>query len=318
MDTSSHTILSTRVQFFRILRREHPLFIFKLVVNSIKYGWHKYVLGKRFVKKKLHGYELELDAHDVGISRTLYLVGDRERDHRYMLKRIVSPGQVILDLGANVGYYVMMEHKFMRGNGRVIAVEPSPDNVRQLQRNVELNECEDRTTVISAAVSDKDGKIPLYLSHLSNLHSVISGNYKPGERVRIDVDSVSLETLHEKYGDIDLIRMDVEGFESTILRSLIDLNNKKKFLPNVLFELHAPTYNKEEFVKILRDMYALGYCGKYLACSYKELLEEHGVDIVTRIQSDGAVRYIAQDVSLEALSVLAFRSRTLLLSRDSD
>ena len=50
-----------------------------------------------------------LDLHDKGISRALWLFGDRELEHKYLLEKVIKPGMTILDIGSNIGYYPLME-----------------------------------------------------------------------------------------------------------------------------------------------------------------------------------------------------------------
>ena len=57
-----------------------------------------------------------------------------------MLQEIVKEGSRIFDIGANIGYYAVMEALMVGKEGEVIAIEPSPSNVRLLERNVALND----------------------------------------------------------------------------------------------------------------------------------------------------------------------------------
>ena len=60
--------------------------------------------------------------------------GNRELDHKYMLETIVKPGMSILDIGANIGYYPLMELKLIGKEGRLIAIEPSSSNISLLKK----------------------------------------------------------------------------------------------------------------------------------------------------------------------------------------
>ena len=80
-----------------------------------------------------------LDLQDRGISRTLLLFGERELEHKKMLEEVLEPGMSVLDIGANIGYYALMELNLIGKTGNLIAVEPSPSNVDLLKRNLSLN-----------------------------------------------------------------------------------------------------------------------------------------------------------------------------------
>ncbi|MEC9293738.1 MAG: hypothetical protein VYC65_05550 [Chloroflexota bacterium] len=73
--------------------------------------------------RSIHNYRLHLNTHDRGLSRTLFLFGKREIDHYLMLHSILKPGMNILDIGANIGYYAIMESIAIGPSGKVLAVE---------------------------------------------------------------------------------------------------------------------------------------------------------------------------------------------------
>lgn len=256
------------------------------------------------------------DLSDPGISRSLVLVGDREREHRFILKKAVRSGSTILDLGANIGYYVLMEQKIIGPSGHVIAIEPEPKNFALLQKNVDLNYFTHRTTLINAAVSDHDGSAPLYLSKLGNVHSLKEKQTSQYTGQSISVPTISLSTIAHRFPNINLIRMDIEGYEQEILRSLIAINRAKPWLPQILFELHPPKYT-DSFAQLLADLYALGYRTSYLATSSPSLLAQEGLDYIAKLPTDGTIRYITTQVPLSSLVKLYPRSRALLLERTS-
>ena len=96
-------------------------------------------IGVKTMKRRVFNYRLYLDTSDRGLSRTLFLFGKREIDHYKMLQGILEPGMQILDIGANIGYYALMESLVIGPNGQVTAIEPMLPNIEMLKRNIELN-----------------------------------------------------------------------------------------------------------------------------------------------------------------------------------
>jgi FkbM family methyltransferase len=283
------------------------------VKNTSTWATHKYLLRRQWLQKNIHDYKMIFDLSDPGISRSLMIVGDREREHRYILSHAISPGDKVLDLGANIGYYVLMEHQLMHKQGKVIAIEPEPNNFELLEKNIYLNNFSSLTTTINAAVSDHDGTSHLHLSKLGNVHSLKQKQTSQYTGRSIPVNTISLATLANKHPDTNLIRMDIEGYEQEILQSLINLNTKQTFLPKILFELHPPKYNTAKFNTLLSDLYALGYTTRYLASSHQHLLKKHHLNITASLPTDGTIRYIARDVPLSPLLNLYPHSRALLI-----
>ena len=103
------------------------------------YEFRRRVLKQRFVEINVHNYRMIVDLNDPGISRTLIHFGTREKDHIYILNNELSPGNVIIDLGANIGYYALMEANIVGNDGYVYALEPSPSNADMLRKNISLN-----------------------------------------------------------------------------------------------------------------------------------------------------------------------------------
>ena len=80
-----------------------------------------------------------LDPRDKGISRTLILFGERELDHKIILEKVLKKNMKIFDIGANIGYYVLMESELICNKGKILAIEPVKKNMQLLEKNLKLN-----------------------------------------------------------------------------------------------------------------------------------------------------------------------------------
>ena len=294
------------------------------IYGIIKIQLFSRLLGKRFLSHQVYDYRLLLDTKDRGISRTLLLFGKRELEHRIMLQEIVKEGSRIFDIGANIGYYAVMEALMVGKEGEVIAIEPSPSNVRLLEKNVALND-QKNIRIVSAAVSDIDGSKTFFLSDKSNLgtfHNVGSGiEHLNGQTV--DVNTLSLDTLAAQFGAPDLIRMDVEGHEVAVLRGLIDLLNKTPTKPTVIFETHLSRYNNNNDMRsLLLELFQLGYKVTLAGSSWEagtKIVEGLGYSSNVSVRSDGYVRKIFRDIKSEhAISLICDTGglRTVVLQAD--
>ena len=299
------------------LRTEGPAFAGELAGNAAQYAWLRYGKGQRCGRKKIHDFIMELSLTDPGIARTLWLVGDRERDQHYLLQQLVTPGNTVLDLGANVGYYVLLEASLLKGQGQIIAIEPHPDNIAQLKANVSLNNLPN-VTIQHAAVAAQDGSATLHVSRLSNVHSLLPNpSYAAGQA--LTVPAVSLATLQEQHGPIDLIRMDIEGYEQELLDSLVALNKEAAtpFSPRLLFEVHGKRYDRSRFTATLEHLHQLGYRATHLSSSDTATLRRAGLTIEREITTDGRRRAIVHDVSLTQLRDVVWTARAVVLQPDS-
>ena len=281
-------------------------------------------LGIKTMKKKVFNYHLYLDTSDKGLSRTLFLFGRREIDHYRMLQAILRPGMNILDIGANIGYYAMMESLAIGPSGRVTAIEPMLPNIEMLKRNVELNNA-NNIDVIHGAVSESTGTGEMYMSTHSNLHTFhrdgSAFNYL--ESTPTKVPTMTLRDAGERSGNrADLIRMDVEGHEVEILGQLVKLVREDVMSPMVIFETHLSRYTPEnDFTPVLNGLFELGYTVSSAASSSKSgtaIVQALGYGGLKPFYSDFGERSIFSNISNEhAIDLICNTGglRTVLLEK---
>ena len=218
-------------------------------------------LGKDTMVRSIHNYRLHLDTHDQGLSRTLFLFGKREIDHYRMLQSTLKPGMNVLDIGANIGYYAIMESIAIGPSGQVLAIEPVSSNIKMLNRNIDLNSIHN-IDVVHGAVSSHTGTDKMFMSTHSNLHTF----HREGSAVNylnptpVNVPTFTLKDVIDNKTRPDLIRMDVEGHEVEILSQLGDLAENDGVCPSVIFETHLTRYTEDNnFIPVLKRLFNIGY-----------------------------------------------------------
>ncbi|GJL54515.1 MAG: hypothetical protein NPIRA02_16470 [Nitrospirales bacterium] len=247
---------------------------------------------------------MHLDLKDKGICRSLILFGTREVDHKIILEKVLKHGMKVLDIGANIGYYVLMEQRLIGPSGRIVAVEPSPSNITLLKRNIELNDY-GSIEVIQGAVSDVSGTRKFYLSEESNLNTfhAIGTIQKHLSGEMIHVTTYTVPELAQAYGSPDLIRMDVEGHEVEIMAGMLDAIAKGTMTPMIIFETHNSRYSDSHDMKsVLRAFFKLRYSIRYLASSAQngtQRIKQRGYHGGAPISTDGVTRVIFENVKEE-------------------
>ena len=283
-------------KFFQIVKYEGFGKGVSMMGNALKW----YTSRGPYVKQKIHDYEMLLYRNDTGISRSLFIVQDREREHRYILDKILKPGMNILDLGANIGYYTIMMSK--KGASKIYAIEPDSKNFLLLAKNVQLNEL-NNVELEMVAASDNNGTAKFYLSNKSNVNTMNpAGDHLTGKYVTIETVKTS---DYIKGKNIDLIRMDIEGHEVNVLN---DLRTSKELPEYILFEVHPNKYNKDNSLnKALANLLPQGY----IVDSY--VLEGQKTDKNAEINiiSDGEIRRIYKGYPL----VKDFKNMRVILLR---
>jgi hypothetical protein len=108
------------------------------------------------------GIRFECDLSDY-MARNIYY-GDLHPSDSLLLSRIVKPGQVILDAGANLGYFSLVFARWLQGQGAVHAFEPFPPTAVRLDRNLGLNpRLAELVHVHRLALSDHVGSVSMVI-----------------------------------------------------------------------------------------------------------------------------------------------------------
>jgi FkbM family methyltransferase len=131
------------------------------------------------------------------------------------IKENVKEGDVVLDVGAHIGYYTLLMSRLVGPSGKVYSFEPSPRNFAILKRNVKVNGYKN-IILEQKAVSNNNGKANLY--YKKDRSSGDSISKKVGDAFT-EVDMVYLDDyLKEK--KINFAKIDVEGEELNVLKGM--------------------------------------------------------------------------------------------------
>jgi FkbM family methyltransferase len=171
-----------------------------------------------------------------------------------LISSIINPGNVVLDIGANIGYYTLIFAKHVGQNGKVFAFEPEPANFRLLEKNVSINGYSN-VILEQKAVSNRNEKKKLYLSkETAGMHRIYKSQHANLDSV--EIETISLDTYFSNYtGKIDFIKMDIEGSEYTALEGMQTVlqrqNNVKlltAFFPSAIQDYG---YKPEQYIDLL-------------------------------------------------------------------
>ncbi|MCV0430405.1 FkbM family methyltransferase [Nitrosopumilus sp.] len=152
---------------------------------------------------------------------------------------ITGKNNVIIDLGANVGYYTLKLSKKNK-DCKIIAIEPDPNTFKILSQNCELNNLKN-IALHNVAISEENGTVKLFQSKThSGTSSILSKSYSQNESVSIK--SITLDNLlGNLYKKIDWLKIDVEGSELFVLKGA---SNTLKITNKIIIELHEEILNQ--------------------------------------------------------------------------
>ena len=184
-----------------------------------------------------------------------------------LFEKVVRPGDVVLDLGANIGYFTLLAAKNVGPSGKVFSFEPETKNFSYLKKNIELNNY-NHVQPNQKAVSNKNGTTKLFICDYDSGHHTINQHegiekYSHGRTDKessIDIETIVLDDyLRDKTNKVDVIKMDVEGAEMLALLGLdqtIKNNSSLKmfieFFPLLIEEMGS---SPKEFIRKLLEDY---------------------------------------------------------------
>ena len=170
------------------------------------------------------GLRMRVDMSDV-VGSVLATSGVWEPYVVSALARTLSPGDVCVDVGAHVGYHSLVAAKLVGPTGHVYALEPSTDTYRDLCANVELNALSN-VTALAVAAGASDGYGSLVASELDNVGRTsiqrIGRDYavEPSAPARVEIRALRSVLDPAHMDRLRLVKIDVEGFETEVLRGL--------------------------------------------------------------------------------------------------
>ena len=154
-------------------------------------------------------------------SLCLYVCGSFEPNEFAFLDRVLRPGMVFVDVGANDGYYTLFAARRVGPSGRVVAAEPSSRERAHLQRNLGRNGL-DNVSVVPAAIGAAVGLADLHLAHGVHAGHNTLGSFAHDDVVRASLERVPIEPLDAVIARlglarVDFVKIDVEGAEASVI-----------------------------------------------------------------------------------------------------
>ncbi|MEW6269510.1 MAG: FkbM family methyltransferase [Thermodesulfobacteriota bacterium] len=205
-----------------------------------------------------HGCSLVIDRNDLVIGRAI-------RDGIYepaavsLVRRLVRPGQVVADVGANVGFFTILAARCVGPTGRVLAFEPIEHNRALLERSLALNELTN-VALFPLALGERNGEAELIQWERRNsgsFHLLRDGRRWEGARYRVPVRRFDDVFRGER---LDFVKIDVEGAEGLVLDGMQQAI--ERFRPTLLFE-YSPAaiadISRRAGVELLEGLALLGY-----------------------------------------------------------
>jgi FkbM family methyltransferase len=183
-----------------------------------------------------------------------------EADELDALARAARHCRVVIDVGANVGWYSLHLARWLADRGgRIYAMEPVPDTFRALARNIELNGLQDAIVATNAGFGSEARMISFFVPAFTGSVAASQRQLFPGEANREVVCRLTtLDDFVEEQGiaRVDLIKADVEGAEIDVLRGArrtLERDRPVLFLEMLRKWAAAFGYHPNDIIALLRE-----------------------------------------------------------------
>jgi FkbM family methyltransferase len=257
-----------------LVRRLRPLY-------QLLFGWVDRRWGIPF---SINGVKYRIDP------------GDPLRNHpgfeapaAALLRERVKPGDVLFDVGANVGAYVMQFGRWSHPTGRIFAFEPNPGARSVLHRHIRFNRLEKRVVVIPAAVGAAAGEAVLHAFDSSVWSRMGAPRQEIADRVSpIPVPVVTLDEYCEKEGVApDWLLIDIEGFEMTALAGARQLIRSRGASLGIIVEMHPDDWHLAGMTRadVEAQLAAMGLRPVPLT-GQRDPLGQHGMVFLAPVETD--------------------------------
>lgn len=212
------------------------------------HGLDKYYFiraSSKFIKSQLKTNFVQIDGHKMFLdpldSLRLSINETYEEFETDIVKKIIHKDDVVIDVGANIGYYTLIFSRLVGNKGKVFAFEPEPNNFNLLQKNVKINGYEN-VVIINKAVSNKMEKIKLYIDDENQGGHTLSPTKTKSKSIQIE--AVTLDNYFKNDSNkIKFIKMDIEGSEARTMDGMKNMLNNNNEL-QMMVEFNPYLLNK--------------------------------------------------------------------------
>ena len=196
------------------------------------------IADKTYKKKLPEGFYMLLMPSE-HIQQQLFWYGHYEKTLGDLVKKILKPGDVFLDIGANIGYFSLLAAN-KEPTSKIFSFEPVKSLFQKLEENISVNNTRN-IAAVNAAIGDTNEQKELFISASDNLGM---SSFQPPENYsgrKENVKVISIDSWFKTAGlsRVDLIKLDIEGSELAALKGMREV--LQNFKPAVIAEVNPET-----------------------------------------------------------------------------
>jgi FkbM family methyltransferase len=193
----------------------------------------------------------------------------------FIFLKLQKPESLVIDVGANFGFFSILSAMNYGFKGKIYAFEPNPYARNLLRLNVAQNDLESRIEIFDAAIGDKTGFTNFCITQESSFSGIgDTGRSNIIEQIEVPLISIDQFTLDKKIVRVDLIKVDVEGYEAGVLSGAMNAIQQNPEIV-LLIEISSKNLNDKrssDLLKALKKLYSFGFFGCYVDIDHFKLI----------------------------------------------
>jgi FkbM family methyltransferase len=222
----------------------------------------KKTIERKIARRVTREYPIRIDSFkldDYGVIQFANwenpLVEQKEIDQKYIdfLKKFIKEGDFVIDIGANIGHMTIPMAIICGKNGLTLSFDPNPYVFKILQKNAELNNMISNIQAYNFAITDVDDEFYYNSSEASFNNGGISkekksrhGKYSLSQKIKgVNLEKFLQNTYPEKLSELRLIKIDTEGYDKEIIKSISNI--LIKYNPIVISECFGKNSQADRF-----------------------------------------------------------------------
>jgi FkbM family methyltransferase len=223
--------------------------------KAIRLVWKAIGSPSRYVGE-LDGVPFVVDAHDKQAAEHMFLWGCYEPAVTLVFVAKLTPGSVVVDVGANKGYFSLLALNRVGPDGHVVSFEPLQRNLLDLEDTRQLGGYEN-WIIQPTAAGDEPGSVHFDDVGISKGQSVF-GRIDPAGTLTVPVDTIDNAIPRLGFDHIDVLKMDVEGHECKVVLGM-RRHIAERRIRHVLCEVHRNRFSLQEFNQMAETFSSAGY-----------------------------------------------------------
>jgi FkbM family methyltransferase len=263
-------------------------------------------------------YTLKVNPRDEGLSTQLYALRLREPLNICILSQFIRNHkfETVVDVGSNIGFFPLVEHASDAKS--IVAIEPVPETYRFLVDNTKRYR---NISTYNFAVGSKSGTALMYVPNYRNLATLV-GDAVPKNRAAqnafrlektIEVKVESLEKFVTGYDHV-LVRMDIEGYEKEVTKTL------PKGVHGLAFELHSYILGADGAYDLIKNLWHQGFeIETYItghSSSFSLLTKVMGIENVVKLYSLSGKKFVHHNPTKNSVKKLIARTGHVFAVRE--